>query len=297
MLIDLNNEIYQHQLEISVRDFAGTPEYDIVKGELDRKLTLKLYMVLGEGSVFFLLLVFGIIKTRNSFKKEVLLANQQKNFLLSVTHELKSPIASVKLYLQTLLKRKLDEEKREEIVLRSIAETDRLHSLVENLLLATKIDKSDYNLYFEDLNLSEYLNQSLDKLMSGGGVGINLKKDIDTDLYIKADRIAMDSIIHNLFENAVKYSNDDPTLEVKLKKKDGNILMSFADNGPGIDDKEKIKVFDKFYRIGNEDTRKTKGTGLGLYIVKRMVERHKGGISVDNNKPNGTVFEILFKVN
>lgn len=296
MLIDLNTEVYQHKLEMAVRDYAGTAEYDIQKGQLDKKLTLKLWMVLGEGSVFFVLLIFGILKTRNSFKKEVLLANQQKNFLLSVTHELKSPIASVKLYLQTMLKRKLDEEKKDEIVLKAISETDRLHSLVENLLLATKIDKSDYNLHFEEVNLSEHLDKVLDKLTANTGSQIEVKKKISPEIKVLADILALDSIIHNLFENAVKYSGGHPTLTVELKKEENLAVLKFSDTGPGIGSSEKAKVFEKFYRVGNEDTRKTKGTGLGLYIVKRLIERHRGAISLGDNQPNGAVFEIRLKV-
>jgi len=295
MLIDLNQEIYGLKLQLLQIGYEGMPEFQVQKGELDQWLHLRFWMVLGEGSVFFFLLVFGIWKTRQSFHKEVLLANQQKNFLLSITHELKSPITAVKLYLQTLMTRKLDEEKREEIALKAIADTDRLNSLVENLLLATKIDKSDYSLHYEQLDFSELINSNLTKLQSGTDKEITLKSEIEPNIAVSGDRLALHSIIQNLYENAVKYSSGKPILDVSLKKKKDQAILTFTDQGNGIPDNEKTKIFEKFYRIGNEDTRKTKGTGLGLYIVKRLVEKHKGQISVRDNEPKGTVFEVILK--
>lgn len=295
MLINLNSEIYQHKLEMAVQMYGGSPEYDIQKGELDKKLTLRLWMVAGEGSVFLVLLIFGILKTRQSFKKEVLLANQQKNFLLSITHELKSPIASVKLYLQTLGKRKLDEDKQREIVTKALTETDRLHSLVENLLLATKVDRGDYTPYFEDVDLSGLVANSIEKLQAELQGKASVKGDIGAGVNIKGDRLALESIIQNLVENAAKYGGGGVEIAVSLARDKNDILLKVADNGPGIPEMEKLKVFNKFYRIGNEETRKTKGTGLGLYIVKSLVEKHNGKITVKDNQPGGAVFEIRLK--
>lgn len=292
MLINLNEEIYQHKLEVAVQTYGGTPEYDIQKGELDKKITLRLWMVMGEGSVFFILLLFGILKTRQSFKKEVLLANQQKNFLLSITHELKSPIASVKLYLQTLAKRKLDEDKQREILTKALTETDRLHGLVENLLLATKVDRGDYTPYFEDVDLSEFAQGMVEKLKAELGSKAVIESETTNGISIKGDRLALQSILQNLVENAVKYGGEGVRVLVVLTKDKNDILLKVADNGPGISDAEKEKVFAKFYRVGNEETRKTKGTGLGLYIVKSLVEKHNGKIAVKDNQPTGAVFEV-----
>lgn len=280
---------------MAVQYHAGTPEYDIQKGELDKKLTLRLWMVVGEGSVFLVFLLFGIFKTRQSFQKEVLLANQQKNFLLSITHELKSPIASVKLYLQTLDKRKLDEEKQKEILNKALVETDRLHGLVENLLLATKVDRGDYTPYFEDIDLSMLVESAVDKLAAELGSKAIIKKRIAVGLHVEGDSLALQSILYNLVENAVKYGGEGGQIGIALEKDNSEVLLSVADNGIGINGSEKEKVFDKFYRIGNEETRKTKGTGLGLYIVKSLVEKHSGKIAIKDNQPQGAVFEIRLK--
>ncbi len=267
----------------------GSPELLIEKANLDQKLYSRIWMVLGEGSVFFILLAIGVWQTLQSFRKEVSLARQQKNFLLAVTHELKSPIASVKLYLQTLQKRELEREKQNEILARAIADTDRLGSLVENLLLATKIDRSDYMLHFEELNISDLVAQ----IIATHPENKRLKTEIQQGIKMQADKLAFTSVVVNLLENALKYS--EQTVTVKLQR-DKNILLSIIDNGSGIPDEEKQKVFEKFYRIGNEDTRKSKGTGLGLYIVKNLVERHNGTIKIRDNQPSGSIFEIEFLV-
>lgn len=286
-LVQLNSEIYNLKLEILRMAHEGSPEILIEKANLDQKLRSRIWMVLGEGSVFFILLAIGVWQTLQSFKKEVSLARQQKNFLLAVTHELKSPIASVKLYLQTLQKRELDREKQNEIVAKAIADTDRLGSLVENLLLATKIDRSDYMLHFEELNLSNLVEQ----IIATHPENKRLKTEIQQGVKMQADKLAFTSIVVNLLENALKYS--EQIVVVKLQH-DKNILLSVIDSGAGIVDEEKQKVFEKFYRIGNEDTRKSKGTGLGLYIVKNLVERHNGTILIRNNQPSGSIFEIEF---
>lgn len=286
-LVQLNSEIYNLKLEILSMAHEGSPEILIEKANLDQKLRSRIWMVLGEGSVFFILLAIGVWQTLQSFKKEVSLARQQKNFLLAVTHELKSPIASVKLYLQTLQKRELEREKQNEIVAKAIADTDRLGSLVENLLLATKIDRSDYMLHFEELNLSNLVEQ----IIATHPENKRLKTEIQQGIKIQADKLAFTSIVVNLLENALKYS--EQIVVVKLQH-DKNILLSVIDSGAGIVDEEKQKVFEKFYRIGNEDTRKSKGTGLGLYIVKNLVERHNGTILIRNNQPSGSIFEIEF---
>lgn len=286
-LVQLNSEIYNLKLEILTLAHAGSPELLIEKANLDQKLYSRIWMVLGEGSVFFILLAIGVWQTLQSFRKEVSLAQQQKNFLLAVTHELKSPIASVKLYLQTLQKRELEREKQNEILARAIADTDRLGSLVENLLLATKIDRSDYMLHFEELNLSDLVAQ----IVATHPENKRLKTEIQPEIKMQADKLAINSVVVNLLENAQKYS--DRNVVVKLQR-DKNVLLSIIDSGSGIPDEEKQKVFEKFYRIGNEDTRKSKGTGLGLYIVKNLVERHNGTIIIRDNQPQGSIFEAEF---
>jgi signal transduction histidine kinase len=113
---------------------------------------------------------------------------------------------------------------------------------------------------------------------------------------IQAEKLGMTSVTLNLLENAVKYSSESPKITVDLRHQDHKILLDIADNGIGISDKDKKRIFEKFYRVGNEDTRTTKGTGLGLFIVQQIVKAHEGKISVEDNEPKGTKFKIELPV-
>ncbi|MGZ4035672.1 MAG: sensor histidine kinase [Bacteroidia bacterium] len=293
-MVKQNNEISYLKSQINVLN--GESLNDVVKNgnELNAKLHARWIMIAGEGSVFTALLLLGIFQIRKTFKKETELAQQQKNFLLSVTHELKSPIASTKLQLQTLQKHELDREKQKEIISNAISDTDRLNNLVENILLAAKIENSVYSVHKEKFNLSEYLAEGLKQTITSFSYKQKIELQIEKNIFMDIDRTSFPSIILNLFENAVKYSSEDSKITIGLKKENGKIVLSVADEGAGIPDKEKASIFQKFYRVGNEDTRKTKGTGLGLYIVDYLVKQHNGTISVKNNIPKGSVFEVAF---
>jgi signal transduction histidine kinase len=273
LLFDLNNQIYD--LRISLSDFINHGvETELL---LRKKLSQKHWMILGEGLVFILLLLLGVIQTRKSFRRETRVMRQQKNFLLSVTHELKSPIAAVKLYLQTLEKRDLERPKQIELLQKAIIESNRLDQLVE------KSNLSEF--------IRNFINEFSDKY------SIALESEIENDIFLSFDSIAFRSILVNLLENAVKYSHSAPEISVKLWTKSNSIFVSVADQGIGIQDEEKLRVFEKFFRSGNEETRQSKGTGLGLYIVKYLVEHHQGSISIRSNTPKGSIFELQFITN
>jgi two-component system, OmpR family, phosphate regulon sensor histidine kinase PhoR len=121
-----------------------------------------------------------------------------------------------------------------------------------------------------------------------------IKTELQPDIQIEGDRFAITNVVTNLIENAVKYSPPCAHVVVKLAGEQGNVVFSVADHGIGIADNEKRFIFNKFYRVGNEDTRKTKGTGLGLYIVKTVLERHRAQIKVKDNTPSGSIFEVIF---
>lgn len=293
-MVKQNNEISRLKAEVNV--LKGESLNDIVDNgnKINESLHRRWIMIAGEGSVFVCLLLLGIYQIRKSFNKETALANQQKNFLLSVTHELKSPIASAKLQLQTLQKRELDRDKQKEIIANAINDTDRLNNLVENILLAAKIENNVFTSHKEEYNLSEYITEGMNQTIESFRYKQRVVLDIEPNIFMKIDRMSFPSIILNLFENAVKYSSGDSTITVGLKKQNQKIIVSVADEGLGITDEEKKYIFKKFYRIGSEETRKTKGTGLGLFIVDFLVKQHNGIISVRNNVPKGTIFEVEF---
>jgi len=293
LLLEQNNEVYNHKIEnVRLREL---PPIQKLQEEtiLKNKMHERWWMVIGEGFVFLILLMLGSIQTLRSFWKEMILARQQKNFLLSVTHEFKSPLASIKLYLQTLLKHDLDKSKTESFINNAISDTDRLNNLVENALLANVIDHKGYSFHREVINLSALIRLTVQRLQSVPGLN-RIESNLQEGIIFEADKVAFSLMLNNLLENAAKYSPPDSRIKIKLQKTDGRINLSVADEGSGIPDHEKRKVFQKFYRIGKEETRNTKGTGLGLFIVKYIVEHHRGKISIRDNSPHGSVFEIAF---
>ncbi|MVN20584.1 sensor histidine kinase [Mucilaginibacter arboris] len=253
-------------------------------------------MILGELAVFIAIFSVGAYFLHKSINNERRLHQQQKNFLLSVTHELKSPLASIKLYLQTIQKRDLNREQQLNFISKSLVDIERLNDMVENMLIASRIDNSSYTFPKEKFNLSELVQTIVSRLQ------INkcdcnqqiISADVDPDVEIVGDKFALSSMINNLVENAIKYSGPCEVVEVKLKRKEQSVHLMVADHGIGIADVEKPRIFDKFYRVGNEDTRNTKGTGLGLFIVKHVLDKHDATIKVRDNKPSGSIFEVVF---
>jgi two-component system, OmpR family, sensor histidine kinase CiaH len=260
--------------------------------ELQHKKQMRIYMIAGEGTVFLLLLLFGIYKIRQAYERETELMQQQKNFLLSVTHELKTPIAASKLQLQTLLKHQLDPEKQKQLLNSALNETNRLNRLIEDVLLANQAENNNLKIHPENTNVSELVTQTVynyfsDKISAGA-----IRLAIEENVFGNVDKLFFPSILINLIENAVKYSFDEPKIDVGLTRQNGQVILRVADYGSGIPAKEKEKIFQKFYRVGNEDTRTTKGTGLGLYIVKKIADAHGAKIDVSDNIPKGSVFKI-----
>ena len=269
-------------------DYNSSDEYKMVTAKYKRQ---KL-MIETEGSAFIFLLLAGLLAVRRVFMREMQLARQQHNFLLSVTHELKSPLSTVKLSLQTMAMRKLEPEKEEKLIANSLVDIDRLESLVDNILFAAKIERDEPGFSNDEINLSD-ITQSVVERLAHNKKNIRIHDEVKPGVYLHADPIGYTSVVMNLVENAIKYSEPATDVMVALTESDGQVFLSVTDSGIGIADSEKGRVFDKFYRVGNEDTRKTKGTGLGLYIVRRFVEIYKGEIGVSDNKPVGSVFKIV----
>lgn len=295
MLVDLNAEIYGLRLDVLGFENLAGPEYLIHKAELDSKLKQRIWMVLGEGAVFMVILIAGFWSVRKGIVKELKLADQQKNFLLSITHELKSPLAAIKLQLQTLHSRNLPEDKRKELYQRALGDSDRLEKLVENLLLVNKVESGRLPVTRSKLDLSVLINALLNSHYAEEFRSGSVQFESDVEATIEGDSLALQSVILNLIDNALKYGNES-IVSVSIQRENNSILFCVADQGPGIPDMEKKKVFERFYRIGNEKVRKTKGTGIGLYLVKLLVEQHEANIRIEDNKPSGVVFTVTFPV-
>jgi len=289
MLVDLNATIYALKLDLLQSSELPLPEQLVQKADLDRGLSHKVWMVLGEGAVFIFILVLGFWAVKRSIAKELALAEQQKNFLLSITHELKSPLAAIKLQIQTLLSRELPKEKQHQLLERAISDGNRLEKLVENLLLVNKVESGKLPLQKQPLNLSEVVS----KLVSSRYANSPVRFSAEDIAVVLADPMAIESIVVNLIDNALKYAPASE-VQVELKTHQQTVNLAVKDLGPGIAQKDREKVFERFFRIGSEDTRTTKGTGIGLYLVRMLVQLHEGTISIHDNQPQGTVFKVVF---
>ncbi len=261
---------------------------------LHHKKKVQVIMVVGEGTVFLLLLLFGIYKIKQAQDKETALNNQQKNFFLSITHELKTPIAATKLQLQTLQKQKLNEETQQSLITNALIETERLNALIDNVLLASRLDAGEFIFKMDKHNLSELITSVLNRYYKKEITAGEIKLTIDENIFVEIDESAFPSIITNLVDNALKYSSQKKEIFIDLLSEKNAAVLSIKDNGCGISNADKEKIFNKFFRAGNEETRNAKGTGLGLYIVNYIVNKHNAKLFVKDNLPNGSIFEIRF---
>lgn len=258
--------------------------------------TKKFWMIFGEGLVFFILLVIGIIAVRRAFKKQEELNKKEENFLLSVSHELKTPIASVQLFLQTLQKYgQLTDDEKNKIYSNALHEVKRLDSIVSNILLARQIEGGGSLLQKESIQLNEFIQTKIDIFKTSIAKNHIIKSDL-TEVNTQLDKISFESILTNLIENSVKYSEKGKEINIELSKTNTSFILRVIDQGSGIKDENKEHIFKKFYREENDLTRNTKGTGLGLFIVKHLVNQHNGTIKLEDNKPNGLIVEIIIPI-
>lgn len=239
-------------------------------------------------SILLLILVAaGIYGVYYSVDSIYQLNKRQNNFLLSVTHEFKTPIASIRLMLQTSKHPKVKEEKRAELIDNSIQNTYRLEELAENMLTAMQIENDKYQYQLSEVNLSQMVNEVVDNQEIKGEITARIEPGIS----LVGDGFIWRMVVNNLIENAFKYSDSQP-IEVDLCLRNGKKVLEVKDRGIGIRKEDLKNVFKKFYRVQDEETRTTKGTGLGLFIVKQAVEKHNGKVYVTANKPKGSVFTI-----
>ncbi len=237
-------------------------------------------MIIGEGSTFIFLLLIGIFFIRKNLKKELAIAQQQQNFMLSITHELKSPLAAAQLNIQTLLKRSLQEEQRSLLLNNSLQDLDRLKKMVENILLAAKIEQPNFSLYKSEFDCSAMVETACNDARSWWGLH-DFESQIQENIHLYGDELMLRNALMNLLENAVKYSPEGSIISIRLTCKHNQVILTVSDSGKMIPEIEKSKIFEKFYRIGDESVRTEKGVGLGLYLVKKVVISHKGQIFLE----------------
>jgi len=283
---DLLKETFMNKAGVTNVDVTTMPEFQELKSYYERQM----YMIFGEAVVFGITLIMGIYFINRAYVRELSAAEKQKNFLLSITHELKSPLASINLIWSTFIKRDLPNDKIKELSADGLKESTRLEELFNKILISTRLDKA-YPFNFERVNISELISTSVDRFQNLHSEAV-LIKNIESEIIHDIDQESMVSVIKNLLENALKYSPSKKEITVDLRRSGNQVIIEVSDLGIGIPKEEREKIFDQFYRIGSEDTRASKGTGLGLYIVKQIVHAHNGNIVVNNNDRSGTKITI-----
>ena len=248
-----------------------------------------------EGVTFLFLFLLGAIYVYRSLLKQLRYSNQQQNFMMAVTHELKTPIAITQLNIETLLKRELDPAQKKMLIENTLKETHRLDALCNNILLASQLDMGKYESNMQDVDLSDIVQKLVDSFQERFEQRA-LITTITPSVFIQAEPLLIQLLVNNLLDNAHKYSSLSSPITVLLTSQKNQVQLIIKDEGVGIPMEERTKIFEKFYRIGDESTRTTKGTGLGLYLCKKISEFHQATIIVDTNAPNGSIFTINFPI-
>lgn len=275
------------QLDASQPDYAAQVQ---AIQQLKKRNTTK---HVSEGITFLALILVGAVFVYRSIRRQMELAALQRNFMMAITHELKTPIATTRLSIETLLRRSLDAEQQQKLLRSALAETNRLNILTNNILLASQMEEKNFQRDNKPLNLAALLKAVVADYKNRFP-NRTLTVEADSDVTLQGDELLLQIAISNLIDNALKYSPKESAVHATLHRQGNRILIRVADEGPGIPDAEKERIFEKFYRGGNEITRQAKGTGLGLYLTRKIVEDHNGAIFVNDNKPQGSIFVIQF---
>ncbi|MBV9989234.1 MAG: GHKL domain-containing protein [Chitinophagaceae bacterium] len=266
------------------------------QAQLDDILSLrnrKTAQYISEGLTFLAVTVLGAAFVFRAVRRQFRLSQQQQNFMMAITHELKTPIAVTQLNLETLQKRKLDDDMQHKLIANTLEEANRLNVLCNNILLATQLD-AGYTSNKQEINFADLVEGCVDDFLKRFPHR-PIHENITEGIYLEGESLLLQILVNNLIENAIKYSPKDSALTVALSESDHQIQLTVSNEGESIPPEERQKIFDKFYRIGNENTRRTKGTGLGLYLCRKIAESHNGDISVTDHVPSGSNFVVSFR--
>ena len=283
-----NDELRLFKLQfLNVNDVSYSQKVRVIELEKSRKDA----QYFGEGITFLLLIMAGAIFVFRIIKRQLIQSHQQQNFVMAITHELKTPISITKLNLETMQKRKLNDEQQQRLISNTIQEANRLNALCNNMLFLGQMDSGGYIITNEFFDVGELSEECV------GDFSIRFPQrkiysDVEDGLLINGDKLLFQLALNNLLDNAIKYSDKEGVILLKGFKDSKFIKVQVIDEGKGIPENEKLKIFEKYFRGAQ---RQTKGTGLGLYLTKKIVKQHHADISVTNNLPQGSIFEIKFK--
>ncbi len=279
--------------ELTMQSASTAASQKIISGYANRKSI----QYTAEGLTFLAFILLGAVVVYRATRRQFRLSEQQQNWMMAVTHELKTPIAVTRLNLETLQKRELENSVRERLLSNSLAETGRLNQLCNNVLLAAQFDSGDYKANKILLTLSSVISRVTEEARSRyPNHTIDIKSCSDATILAEEWLVAI--LINNLIENAVAHSPQQSPIGIELIENSNSVLLVVSDLGPGIAIADQKKIFNKFYRTGSELTRQKKGTGLGLYLCKKIAESHHARLSVESEPGRGSRFLVTFpKVN
>lgn len=266
-----------------------------VFGLSDAKWAPLYITLLSIGTVFLIFAIVGTALYLTLSIKAINLSRRQSNFIDSVTHELKSPIASLKLYLQTLNRRNVSPAEQETFFKDMLEDVERLDQLINHLLDVARIEKDRTAPQPEELRLDEVIKRCAGLVCQRYQRPVEIIEVDAPATIVTASRVDLELIFRNLIDNGMKYANEeDPRVNVTiLADGDETVVVRVADNGRGIPHSLRHLIFGRFVRLGSELEREKPGTGLGLYIVRTMIGRLGGKIRIrDRDAGPGTVFEV-----
>ena len=283
-----NQQLSNYKL-LSISE-TGT-NYVQLKKEIELERDRKTAQYIGEGLTFLLLILTGAVLIFRLVNKQLIQSRQQQNFMMAITHELKTPIAVTRLNLETMQLRKLEHDQQQKLIRSTIQEANRLNSLSNNMLLLTQINSGGYTITNEKVDLATLANDCAEDFINRFPTR-KIEVQIEEEIIVTGDQLLLQLAINNLLDNAIKYSRKEDVVLIKVFRENKKIRLQVIDEGPGINDNEKGKIFEKYFRGAQMQT---KGTGLGLYLSREIVKQHHGSISITNNIPHGCIFEIQFK--
>ncbi len=291
-LVNQNEQIANIQYGVmQSNDAALNQKVDAIEDFQSRKN--KQY--LGEGLTILFLFLLGAIYVYRSLIKQIRYSNQQQNFMMAVTHELKTPIAITQLNIETLLKRNLEVDQQKRMLEVSLQETQRLDNLCNNILLASQLDMGNYQATTQEIDFSFIVGNTV-QAYKNRFPDRKFEAKIQEDIMMRGESVLLQLLLNNLLDNGIKYAPKEGIIEIQLTQLDGTIQLKVLDEGVGVPATDREKIFEKFYRVGAEYTRATKGTGLGLYLCKRIADFHNAKIAVTSNSPKGSIFIFTYLV-
>jgi len=250
-------------------------------------------MFLFEGTFLGLMLAASVGLVWRSLHREISVHRQQRNFLSAVTHELKSPLASARLYIESLQLGRVPPEKRERYLTHALEDIDRLRHMVEDLLLSARMASTGPKIDPERMDLASFARERVAHIVHEESLGrARLAVNAPEPVPAVFDPKALETVMRNLVSNAVKYGGGDQEIVVSARAEGHHAVLSVRDHGPGLGAADPHEIFEPFARGGDENVRTRPGVGLGLYIVRELARAHGGSVRARNAEGGGFQVDV-----